>query len=71
MAVIDSTKWHPTYYLDALEMDMQPEEESRYWVLPCIVEYMNDRFDEGLLKYIQKNERYGMKFIAEDYEEVK
>lgn len=67
LAVIDSTKFHSSDYLDALEMDMQPEEESQYWVLPCIVEYINDRFDVELLKYIQKNERFGMKFMAEDY----
>lgn len=71
LAVIDSTKFHSSDYLDALEMDMQPEEESQYWVLPCIVEYINDRFDEELLKYIQKNERFGMKFMAEDYEDNK
>ncbi len=67
LAVIDSVKMHSSDYLDALEMDMQPEEGSQYWVCPCIVEYMNDRFDEKLLNYIQENEKNGMKFMAKDY----
>lgn len=67
LAVIDSVKMHSSDYLDALEMDMQPEEGSQYWVCPCIVEYMNDRFDKKLLNYIQENEKNGMKFMAKDY----
>ena len=36
-------------------MDMEPLEGSQYWVCPVIVEYMNDRFDKELLRYIQEN----------------
>lgn len=67
LAVIDSVKMHSSDYLDAMEMDMQPTEGSQYWVCPCIVEYMNDRFDKKLLNYIQENEKNGMKFMANDY----
>jgi hypothetical protein len=67
LSVIDSTKLHSTDYLDALEMNMQPEEGSQYWVLPCVVEYMNNRFDTELLNYIQNNEYNGMRFMADDY----
>ena len=53
--------------LDALEMEMKPQEGSQYWVCPIIVEYMNDRFDKKLLQYIQDNEGNGMQFMAEYY----
>ena len=36
-----------------------------------MVEYINDRFDEGLLECIQKNERFGMKFMTEYYKKNK
>lgn len=67
LAIIDSIKFHSSDYLDALEMDMEPLEGSQYWVCSVIVEYMNDRFDKGLLRYIQENEGYGMQFLAEYY----
>jgi tRNA isopentenyl-2-thiomethyl-A-37 hydroxylase MiaE len=67
LSVIDSTKLRSTDYLDALEMNMQPEEGSQYWVLPCVVEYMNDRFNTELLNYIQNNEGNGMRFMTDDY----
>lgn len=67
LAVIDSVKMHSSDYLDAMEMDMKPEEGSQYWVCPCIVEYMNERFDKKLLNYIQENEKNGMKFMAKYY----
>ena len=67
LSVIDSIKFHSSDYLDALEMDMEPQEGSQYWVCPIIVEYMNDRFDKKLLQYIQDNEGNGMQFMAEYY----
>lgn len=67
LSVIDSIKFHSSDYLDALEMDMEPQEGSQYWVCPIIVEYMNDRFDKKLLQYIQDNEENGMRFMAEYY----
>ena len=53
---------------DALEMGMEPQEESQYWVCSIIVEYMNDRLDKELLQYIQDNEGNGMQFLNEYYE---
>lgn len=67
LAIIDSIKFHSSDYVDALEMDMEPLEGSQYWVCPVIVEYMNDRFDKELLRYIQENEGHGMQFLAEYY----
>mgnify|MGYP000009180959 FL=1 len=67
LSIIDSIKFHSSDYLDALEMDMEPQEGSQYWVCPVIVEYMNDRFDRELLRYIQDNEGHGMQFLAEYY----
>ena len=67
LSVIDSIKFHSSDYLDALEMEMKPQEGSQYWVCPIIVEYMNDRFDKKLLQYIQDNEGNGMRFMAEYY----
>lgn len=67
LAVIDSIKFHSSDYVDALEMDMEPLEGSQYWVCPVIVEYMNDRFDKELLRYIQEIEGHGMQFLAEYY----
>lgn len=67
LAIIDSIKFHSSDYVDALEMDMEPLEGSRYWVCPVIVEYMNDRFDKELLRYIQESEGHGMQFLAEYY----
>lgn len=71
LSVIDSIKFHSSDYLDALEMDMEPQEGSQYWVCPIIVEYMNDRFDKKLLQYIQNNEGNGMQFVAEYYNQNK
>lgn len=67
LAIIDSIKFHSSDYMDGLEMDIEPLEGSQYWVCPVIVEYMNDRFDKGLLRYIQENEEHGMQFLAEYY----
>lgn len=67
LAIIDSIKFHSSDYVDALEMDMEPLEGSQYWVCPVIVEYMNDRFDKELLRYVQENEGHGMQFLAEYY----
>jgi len=67
LALIDSVKMHSSDYLDAMDMGIQPKEGSQYWVCPCIVEYMNNRFDEKLLSYIQENEKNGMKFMMQDY----
>lgn len=50
-------------------MDTIPPGDSQYWVCPIIVEYMNDRFDNNLLSYIQENEGHGMKFLAKYYDE--
>lgn len=69
LAVIDSIKFHSSDYVDALEMDTIPPEDSQYWVCPIIVEYMNDRLDNKLLSYIQENEGHGMRFLAEYYDE--
>lgn len=66
-----SIKFHSSDYLDALEMEMKPQEGSQYWVCPIIVEYMNDRFDKKLLQYIQNNEGNGMQFMAEYYNQNK
>lgn len=68
LAIIDSIKFHSSDYLEALEMDMEPLEGSQYWVCPIIVEYMNDRFNKELLRYIQENEGNGMQFLAEYYD---
>lgn len=67
LAIIDSIKFHSSDYVDALEMDMEPLEGSQYWVCPVIVEYMNDRLDKELLRYIQENEGHGIQFLAEYY----
>ena len=67
LAVIDSIKLRSPDYVDALEMGMEPLEDSQYWVCQLIVEYMNDRFDKELLRYIQENEGHGMQFLAEYY----
>lgn len=67
LALIDSVKMHSSDYLDAMDMGVQPEDGSQYWVCSSIVEYMNRRFDKDLLSYIQKNEKNGMKFMLQDY----
>lgn len=67
LAIIDSVKMHSPDYMDAMEMGQQPEEGSQYWVCSSIVEYMNERFDKGLLSYLQENEKNGMKFMLQDY----
>ncbi len=70
MSVVDSIKFHSSDYLDSLELGMKSQEGSQYWVCPIIVEYMNDRFDKELLRYIQENEGNGMKFLAEYYKDI-
>lgn len=70
LAVIDSIKFHSSDYLDALEMNADPPEGSQYWGCPIIVDYMNERFDSVLLKYIQDNEGHGMHFLAGYYMEL-
>lgn len=67
LSILDSVKFHSSDYLDALQMNMKPPEESQYWVCPIIVEYMNERFDKQLLQYIQQNKGHGMQFLAEYY----
>ena len=69
LSVIDSKKLCSSDYINALEMDLKPQEGSQYWVCPIIVEYMNDRLDKELLQYIQKNEKNGMQFLAEYYDD--
>lgn len=68
LALTDSIKMQSSDYLDDMEVGMRPREGSQYWVSPCIVEYMNTRFDEQLILYIQENEKNGMKFMTKDYE---
>ena len=71
LAMVDATQMRSTDFLDALEFGEKPIEDSQYWVAPCIVEYMEKNFhkiDEGLLRYIEENNDYGMKFCACDYE---
>lgn len=67
LAIIDSTKLRSSDYLDALEMGIEPEEESAYWICPCIVEYINDNLEKGLLGYLQNREKNGMKYLGEYY----
>lgn len=67
LALIDSKKLQSSDYLDALEMNIEPLEESQYWICPIIEEYMNDRFSKKMLQYIQKNERNGMQIIKQGF----
>lgn len=67
LALIDSVKMHSSDYLDAIEMGIKPDEGSQYWVCSAVVEYMDKRFAKDLLMYIQENEKYGMKFMLQDY----
>lgn len=71
LAMLDGTKMKSTDYLDALEMGYTPEEGSQYWVSSIIVEYFDEhlnKIDEDLLEYIERNNKYGMKFMLSDYE---
>lgn len=67
LAIIDSTKLRSSDYLDALEMGFEPEQESAYWICPCIVEYMNDNLEKELLGFLQNREKNGMKYLGEYY----
>lgn len=68
LVIIDSIKVHSSDYIDALEMGMEPPEDSQYWVAPVILDYMNERFDKNLLSYLQENEGHGMQLLAECYQ---
>ena len=70
LAVIDSTKMHSSDYMDYMEMGTQPPEGCQYWVCPCIIDYMNNRFDSRLLTYIQTTDVNGMKFKTSEYKNV-
>ena len=41
LALVDSTKMQSSDYLDALDMGEQPENNSQYWICPCIVDFMD------------------------------
>lgn len=69
LAIIDSTKMMSSDYVDYMEMNAQPPENCQYWVLPCIVEYLNNHLENELLTYIQENEKNGMKFMSTSYDE--
>lgn len=59
-------------YRDAIDLDMTPQDDCEYWVLPVVVKYINQYFPKiniNLVDYIEKNNAYGMKFKIEHYEE--
>lgn len=68
LSLLDSTKVRSSDYIDAIEMNLEPQEGSQYWVCPIILNYMNSRFHKELLLYIQDNERNGMRYLAEYYD---
>ena len=68
LVIIDSIKVHSSDYIDALEMGMEPPENSQYWVASVILDYMNERFDKDLLSYLQENEGHGMQLLEEYYQ---
>lgn len=63
LSIIDSTKLQASDYMDAVEMGIKPADNSKYWVCPVISEYMNKRFSDQLIDYIQDNEGHGMLII--------
>lgn len=67
LALVDSTKMQSSDYMDALDMGEKPEDNSQYWVCPCIVDYMNHFIDRKWLEYIQEHEKYGMKILNDFY----
>lgn len=67
LTLVDSTKMQSSDYMDALDMGEKPEENSQYWVCPCIVDFMNHNIDRKWLEYMQENEKYGMKILCDFY----
>ena len=71
LAMIDALKMQSMDYIDALECEIQPDEELMYWIAPCIVHYMEEYckpIHPDLLQYIEDNNEYGMKFLISDYD---
>lgn len=71
LAMIDALKMQSMDYIDALDCGMRPVEESKYWILPGIVDYMEKcckPIHPNLLQYIEDNNGYGMKFFVSDYD---
>lgn len=63
MILINPTCIMSSDYVDALEMDMIPEEGSQYWVAPGIQEFIDKYVVEispDLKKYLQEENKYGM-----------
>lgn len=59
-------------YRDDIECGYIPREGCQYWVMPMIVEYMDEFFPQihpGLLQFLEDNNRYGMKMLINDYDE--
>lgn len=67
LTLVDSTKMQSSDYMDALDMGEKPEENSQYWVCPCIVDFMNHNIDRKWLEYMQEHEKYGMKILCDFY----
>ena len=57
-------------YRDDIECGYIPREGCQYWVMPIIVEYMDEFFPEihpDLLQFLEDNNRCGMKMLSIDY----
>lgn len=72
LILIDGRKVQSSDYRDAMECGCIPENGCQYWVLPGVVEYMDENFKEihsGLLDFLSENDPYGMKLKLSDYME--
>ena len=72
LIVIDGRKVQSSDYRDAMECECMPEDGCQYWVMPCVVEYMDENFKEihpSLIDFLSENDPYGMKLKLSDYVE--
>ena len=57
-------------YRDDMEFGITPREGCQYWVMPMIVEFMDEYFPKihpDLLQFLEENNKYGMKMLMADY----
>lgn len=71
LVLVQPNKVQSCDYRDYMECNSKPPEDCQYWVTPIIVEYMDKYFNDinsGLLDFLEKRNKYGMKLLLKDYE---
>ena len=70
LSIVLPNKIQSSDYRDDMEFGITPREGCQYWVMPMIVEFMDEYFPKihpDLLQFLEENNKYGMKMLMADY----